>query len=246
MLQRSIPQHDSRDAAVAWVTEHAQGSSATDIAVAGNLQLPIATFSLRGVDAFNSAKFSLAHLLQAGYEYIVIPSDVSILDAELTELVTSIPGEPWPQRVPNNPAISVVRAKQSGIEKAARRVPSSLSFIAGKTRLWPNCPNTLSEEYCWITSRVTELKIPALEGPGVFEIRSPWPDQLVTLTDTHGQLLASTKLSDNNQWETLPIPASPGGQPRSAILTVTHVHSPQSRGINSDTRRLGIAVRNGG
>jgi len=246
MLQRASLQHDSRDAAVAWITEHAQSSNAADVAVAGNLQLPIATFSLRGVDAFNSTKFSLAHLLQAGYEYIVIPSDMSLLDAELTELVTSISGEPWPQRVPSNPAISVVRAKQSGIEKAARRVPSSLSFIAGRTRLWPNCPNTPSEDYCWITSRVTELTIPALVGPGVFEIRSPWPDQTVTVTDTHGQLLASTKLSDNNQWETLPIPASPAGQPRTVLITVTHVHSPQSRGINNDTRRLGIAVRNGG
>jgi hypothetical protein len=256
ILKRSFLQHDSRDTAVAWITEHAQSPTAPDIAIAGSLQLPIATFSMRGVDAFNPATLSLAHLLQAGYEYIVIPSDVSLLDAELTELITSIPGEPSPQRVPANPAISIVRAKLSGIEKAARRVTSSLTFIAGRTRLWPICSTTPqgspsrtaapSEDYCWITARVTELAIPSLSGPGVFEIRSPWPDQTVTVTDTHGQLLASTKLSGSNQWETLPIPASPSGQPRRVVLTITHVHSPQARGLNSDTRRLGIAVRNGG
>ncbi len=260
MLHRALLWHDSRDTAVAWITQHSQSSEARDIAVAGSLQLPISIFALRGVDAFNPAKLSIAHLLQAGYEYIVIPSDMALLDAELSEIVTSIPGEPWPQRIPNNPAISIVRAKPSGVERAARRVPSSLAFIAGKARLWPVCSTTApeattktsitNEDYCWITSRVTELVIPALLGPGVFEIRSPWPDQTVTVTDTHGALLASTKLSDTNNWETLPIPAITSDQPnstlpRNIILTLTQVHSPQSRGLNRDTRRLGIAVRNG-
>ena len=240
-------QHDSRDTVVAWLAEHTDITvNSTDIAVAGVLQLPIHTFALRGVDAFNTTKQTLAHLLQAGYEYIVIPSDLTLLDAELAEIALSIPGEPWPQRVPHSPAISIVRAKPHGIEKAARRAPSTLSFIAGKTLLWPNCPAKPGEDYCWITARVTELTIPALEGTGIFEIRSPWPEQTVTLTDTHGQLLASTKLTASDQWETLPIPASPGGQARTVYLTVTQVHSPQSRGVNGDTRRLGVAVRNGG
>lgn len=245
MLRNSTQLHDSRDAAVNWITEHTQSATTTDIAVAGSLQLPIATFALRGVDAFNPLKLSTAQLLQAGYEYIVIPSDMALLDAELSEIITSIPGEPWPQRIPSNPAISILRAKPSGIDRAARRVPSSLTFIAGNKRLWPICPSTTREEYCWITSRVTELLIPALPGPGIFEIRSPWPDQTVTITDTHGGLLASTKLTDTPSWDTLPIPASPSGQARTVILTISQVHSPQSRGINSDTRRLGIAVRNG-
>lgn len=244
-------QHDSRDATLAWIVQHSSTQTTTttnntDIAVAGALQLPIHVFAMHGVDAFNTDKQTLAHLLQAGYEYIVIPSDVTILDAELTEIVTSIPGEPWPQRVPRNPAISIVRAKPHGIEKAARRAPSTLSFIAGRTLLWPNCPAKPGEDYCWITARVTELAIPALEGPGIFEIRSPWPEQTVTLTDMHGQLLASTKLTEGAPWETLPIPASPDGQPRTVYMTVTQVHSPQSLGINGDTRRLGVAVRNGG
>lgn len=246
-IQATRTQTDSRDAVVTWIAEHSSSpASNADIAVAGALQLPIHTFALRGVDAFNTTKHSLAHLLQAGYEYIVIPSDVALLDAELTEIVTSIPGEPWPQRVPRNPAISIVRAKPHGIEKAARRIPSSLSFIAGKTLLWPNCPPAPGEDYCWITARVTELAIPPLVGPGIFEVRSPWPDQTVTVTDTHGHLLASTKLTARDQWETLPIPASPGGQARTVYMTISQVHSPESRGINGDTRRLGVAVRNGG
>ncbi|MFN4894217.1 MAG: hypothetical protein ACK5GN_11280 [Pseudomonadota bacterium] len=252
LIETNYRQHDSRDTAISWIAErsgvHTTSSTSTtpDIAVAGALQLPIRTFTMPGVDAFSTSKLTLAHLLQAGYEYIVIPSDLAHLDAELTEIVASIPGEPWPQRVPRNPAISIVRAKPHGIDKAARRAPSTLSFIAQSNQLRPKCPTQPGEDYCWITARVTELTFPALSGPGTFEIRSPWPDQTVTLTDTHGQLLASTKLTASEQWETLPIPASPGGQARTMLLTVTQVHSPQSRGVNQDTRRLGVAVRNGG
>jgi hypothetical protein len=237
--------HDSRDALVDWIATEDNRSQA-DIAVAGNLLIPVSTFALLGVDAFNPEKVSLAELIQTGYEYIALPTDMSLLDAELTELVTSFPGEPWPQRVPKSPAISIVKIKPQGVEKAARKAPSKLSFIAGKSLLWPNCPGISGEEYCWITARITELSIPALVGPGVFEVRSPWPNQSVTITDQHGQLLASTKLTNSDTWETLPIPASPSGQPRTVFLKISQLHSPHSQGLNSDRRRLGIAVRNGG
>lgn len=237
--------HDSRDALVDWIATEDNRSQA-DIAVAGNLLIPVSTFALLGVDAFNPEKVSLAELIQTGYEYIALPTDMSLLDAELTELVTSFPGEPWPQRVPKSPAISIVKIKPQGVEKAARKAPSKLSFIAGKSLLWPNCPGISGEEYCWITARITELSIPALVGPGVFEVRSPWPNQNVTITDQHGQLLASTKLTNSDTWETLPIPASPSGQPRTVFLKISQLHSPHSQGLNSDRRRLGIAVRNGG
>ena len=244
-VARASNRHDSRDALAQWIATQAPELHA-DIAVAGALQLPVSIFSTSGVDAFDLKKLSLAQLIQSGYDYIVIPTDVNLLDAELTELVTSFPGEPWPQRVPINPAISVVRVKSNGIEKAARRVSSKLGFIAGKSLLWPICPGVSGEEYCWITARVTELSIPALNGPGVFEVRSPWPNQGVTITDTHGQLLASTKLTNSESWETLPIPASPGGQPRMVYLKVSELHSPHSQGLNADQRRLGLAIRNGG
>jgi hypothetical protein len=237
--------HDSRDALIQWISSKTPGLDA-DIAVAGSLQLPVSIFSAPGVDAFDLQKLSLAQLIQTGYDYLVIPTDVTLLDAELTELITSFAGEPWPQRVPTNPAISVVKVKPNSIEKAARRVPSRLGFIAGRSLLWPICPGISGEDYCWITARITELSIPALNGPGVFEVRSPWPNQSVTITDTHGQLLASTKITNSESWETLPIPASPGGQPRIVYLKISELHSPHSQGLNTDQRRLGLAIRNGG
>jgi hypothetical protein len=246
ILEANSYQVESRDNATAWITTQAADRSIGDIAIAGELQLPIHTFELKGVDAFNTSKHSLAYLIQAGYEYVILPSDHSLLDAELTELVLSIPGEPWPERVPRNPAISIVRAKPTGIDKAARRAPSKLAFIAGSEYLWPLCKTTPNESYCWISARVTELALPAQNGAGIFEIRSPWDDQVVTITDSHGQLLASTKLKASQDWESLPIPASSDSRTRSVTMTLSQVHSPQSRDLNKDTRRLGVAVRAGG
>jgi hypothetical protein len=246
IIEANNNQIESRDNATEWITKQAANLPMSDIAVAGELQLPIKTFAQNGVDAFSAKKRSLADLIQSGYEYIVLPSDHALLDAELTEIVLSIPGEPWPERVPRNPAISIVRAKTHGIEKAARRAPSTLAFIAGSTYLWPLCKTTPNESYCWINTRLTELTLPAQSGPAIFEIRSPWDEQTVTITDSHGQLLASTKLKASQEWETLPVPASSDSRPRSVTMTLTQVHSPQSRGLNSDTRRLGVAIRAGG
>lgn len=244
IITTHLQQRDSRDTATAWIQHRVDTDPDSDIAVAGALQLPISIFSLPGVDAFNSSTLSLAHVIQSGYDYIVIPTDVTLLDAELTELIISLPGQPWPQRVPQNPAISIVRVKPSGIKRAAKRAPHALSFIAGQSRLWPLCPGASHEPYCWITTRVTELTIPPVNGPGILEIKSPWPGQTVTIHDQSGTLLASTKLTGTDTWETLPIPKLPNAQGRTVIMTVNRIHSPQSQGISNDPRRLGIAIKN--
>lgn len=46
--------HESRDGTVTWL--QSELPLATDIAIAGNLQLPIHVFALPGVDAFNPMK----------------------------------------------------------------------------------------------------------------------------------------------------------------------------------------------
>jgi hypothetical protein len=233
---------DSRDQVVTWLqTERPRES---DVAIAGPLQIPIHVFSLPGVDAFNPEKQSLAQLIQAGYEFIVVPTEMDHLDAELTELLHSIAGEPWPQRVPRNPAISILHIKANSHLQAAARAPNTLHFSLLGTQLQPQCTPDGGEPYCWISSRITHLFLPkASSGYGSLEIMSPWTAQVVTVSDSHGTLLASTKLTQAGVWESLPIPLRRGNESAPFLLSATQVKSPESQGVSSDRRRLGLAIK---
>lgn len=242
---------DSRDEVVEWLSKQwlskqqlSQNRPAQeDVAIAGPLQLPIETFTLPGVDAFDPAKSQLASLIQSGYTYIVVPTDLQTLDAELAEIVQSIPGNSTRQRVPISPAISILRAKDSGVPVAAARAPSSIVLTPQGDRLTPQCRSFAAESHCWITSRITQVTVPQITTTQSFEIMSPWSDQIVTLTDGNGTLIASTKLKVPGAWESIPVTPRQGRGNTPLILTVSQVHSPHSRGLNSDTRRLGVAVR---
>jgi hypothetical protein len=232
---------DSRDLVVQWLQTSRPRES--DVAIAGPLQLPIHVFALPGVDAFNQEKQSLAELVQAGYEFIVAPTNMTHLDAELTEIVHSMAGEPWPQRVPNTPAISILHVKASGLLQAAARAPRILNFSLNGSHLQPQCTPQGEERYCWVTSKTTHLSIPRALGYGSLEIMSPWTPQVVSVSDSHGTLVASTKLKQPGVWESLPIPLRSGSETTGFILSVSQVKSPESQGTSSDRRRLGVAVK---
>ncbi len=241
ILAKARNTHESRNQVVQWVSQNR--SAQDDVAIAGPLQLPIQTFAVSGVDAFDPAKSPLAKLIQSGYTYIVVPTDLQTLDAELAELVQSIPGNPSPQRVPANPAISILRVKERNVAVAASRAPFTIQLLSQGERLIPQCASYAKESHCWITARVTQVAIPQLTATHSFEIMSPWPDQLVTLVDSKGALLASVKLKVPGTWESIPISAREGQASTALTLSISQVHSPESMGLSSDTRRLGIAVR---
>ena len=241
LISSQTSRSESRDYVTHWIESERDINN--DVAIVGSLQLPISIFTLRGVDAYSPTKQSLAELAQSGYEIFIVPSDINFLDAEIAELNQSIAGEPWPQRVPINPAISILKIKPHGLEKAARRAPRTLAFNSSKGSAYPVCPEMARESHCWISSRITELKLPEVNGPTNLEVMSPWSNQLVTVSDSTGGLLASLKLRKTNTWETLPIPTPPNTGLRSVIVTITAVHSPESQGVNPDRRRLGLAIR---
>jgi hypothetical protein len=241
MLRESVQLVDSRDIVVDWLQSARPISE--DVAISGPLQFPVHVFTNPGVDAFNPERQSLASLIQAGYQFIVVPTDMAHLDAQLTEIILSIPGESWPQRVPKSPAISILRVKKSALPHAANRAPSTLTLSLRNLNLTPACTHTDGEQYCWITTRVTTLSLPNAQAHGTVEIMSPWPDQHVTVSDSQGTLLASTKLKQAGTWETLPIPLRRSNPEHDIILTLSRVTSPESQGVSSDRRRLGVAVR---
>ncbi len=240
-VAQAMAMTDSRDQIVAWLSNSRPAQS--DVAIAGTLQLPIQTFLISGVDAFNPEKNSLARLIQSGYSYFVVPTDLQALDAELTEIVQSIPGNPAPQRVPINPALSILKVKDRNLHVAASRSPSSITFISRDQKLTPLCSSFAAESHCWITARITQITISALGDTQSFEIMSPWPDQVVSLADGDGTLVASIKLKTPGVWESVPVSPRLVHTETPLVLTISDVHSPQSRGLSADTRRLGVAVR---
>jgi hypothetical protein len=240
-LSDTLSRVDSRDQVIHWLSHERPRNS--DVAVAGDLQLPISVFSIPGVDAFNPKTRSIATLIQEGYSFFVVPTDLSNLDAELTEIMLSIPGNASPQRIPANPAISILRAKAGAAAFAASRAPASFAFTYDSGALIPTCAKSTGESHCWISSLITTLQLPVVAGTHTLEVMSPWSQQTINITDQSGTLVASTKLNAPGEWEQLPIHARADSPELLLTMTIQHVHSPESQGLSSDPRRLGVAIR---
>jgi len=232
---------ESRDN-VAWWLSHDRAPD-SDVSVAGPLQLPISLLNLPGVDAFNPQERTIPELIQQGYSFFIVPTQLAHLDAELTEILQSLPGNSLLQRVPSNPAISILRARNTSISAAALRAPASMTFTVDSSSLSPICPSNNTEPYCWVSTLVTQLNLPELQEARTLEMMSPWPNQVITLTDSTGMLLTSTKLAAAGTWESVPIPSIRNRSASSVTLTISQVHSPLSRGLSADPRRLGVAIR---
>jgi hypothetical protein len=241
---------DTRDAAIAAITRITATEPNVDIAVAGPLQLPIQTFALPGVDAFDPAKTSAAHLLQRGFTYLVLPTDQAAraLTTDIGDIHTDLPGLPPPQRVPNNPAISIVRATTAAhLTAAAKAAPAHLEVTVAGDRLLPRCASP-DEGYCWLTHRSTTIQAaPGIPTTGVelnWEVRTPWEAQQLTVAAADGRVLLQLPLPATQEWHRLAIPSAALTASSFPLqLVVPQVHAPASRSHSSDTRRLGVAVR---
>lgn len=250
LLHEHLSHTDTRDAAIAAITRITNTEPDADIAVAGPLQLPIQTFTLPGVDAFDPAKAPAAQLFQRGFTYLVLPSDqvLPVTTAGIGEIHTDLPGLPPPQRVPNNPAISIVRATTAAhLTAAAQQAPAHLEVTVAGDALLPHC-SSREEGYCWLSARRTTVQAPPgapAAGIGLhWEVRTPWQPQQLSVTAADGTVLHALTLTATQEWHQLVLPAralTPSSFPLQLI--VTQVHAPASRSQSSDTRRLGVAVR---
>jgi hypothetical protein len=229
---------DSRDEVVTWLTSDRPLTD--DVAVAGPLQLPFSALALPGVDTFDPTKRSLTSLLQSGYRFIVVPSSPNFFHAELFAIAKSIPGETWPQRVPYNPAITILRASPSSAHSLRQLTRFELAVSQVGDALIPECGPT-SEQHCWIQSLTTTLALPRTNVPTYLEVMSPWPRQHIEILDSDNSIVSSIQLDSPNMWKRLVVP--PAGEPRTFIMRIAEIHSPASQGVSKDARRLGIAIK---
>ncbi len=238
IIRNALHTNDSRDEVVTWL--NAERPIGHDVAVAGPLQLPFPTLSLPGVDTFDPSARSLASLVASGYRYVILPGDGTAFDPSLFSIERIIPGEPSPQRVPKNPAMTIARAVPFAAPASTKLALIELVFSEVGTTLIPQCP-TSGEPHCWIQTIAAYVAIPAIGSSASLKVMSPWPHQHVELLARDGTLIARTTLDAPNLWEELVVP--PAAEPRQLLLKITEVHSPASQGISKDTRRLGIAIK---
>lgn len=237
IIRDSMYRGDSRDALFVWF-KNARDTD-EDVAVAGQLQIPWEILNLPGVDTFDLSKTSLETLADRGYRHVIIPTSHSSLVSSSYDVEWRTAGDEKPQRVPNNPSLTIAKPKPS----AAITAETSITFAREHNRLTALCEAS-KEQHCWIQSSVTRANIPSSSEPSAIEVMSPWTRQQIKITTSDGQEIASAPLSEPGVWITIPLPPlSSPERTREVFIHVSQIHSPASQGTGKDTRRLGIAIR---
>lgn len=245
-VSAAINHHDSRDLLAQWLEQ--QQLRDYEIAVAGPLQIPFHLFSLPGVDSFDPEKVSAAQLIQRGYNYIVAPSNRTHSKDLLLTLPQelAIDGATAPQRVPDSPAITIFRVLNEDVSQLALQAKATIALQATNSELKPICPQS-REPYCWLSNLITDVELQG-EMPHdslSFEAMSPWGDQKLSLINSQDKTLATLHFQNPGTWERLeqhlPTPLAASELP--LRLRVEKISSPASRGVSTDTRRLGVALR---
>ncbi len=250
----SILTTDSRLTIQEWL--RSIGARHESTAIAGQLQFPATAYSLPGVSRFDLNKLDVLSLWQAGYNRIVVPKSFQFPEADQI-LVTperSILGSNESLRIVQDPSMSTYQVSNS--EKVIARIESGTDFsrplpvtlsgdTSGKWRL--ECLNRgADEEHCWLTTRVSYLKIaapdPASSLAMVVQFQSPWEQEMVLQVGSWKRKVGLTP----GIWTEVAI--DPPISELAAYHDVVQVYcpkvsSPKEMGLNGDSRRLGVALR---
>jgi hypothetical protein len=126
----------------------------------------------------------------------------------------------------------------------------------GSTALHCDSSETKKEDDCWLSGRFGQLLIINPEdrftpdaAPRAtkvsFKVMTPWENQTITVTSggvTTPLSFAGTKPGD---WiaQSVEVSAQVLSGDAPIFIAVDQVHSPSTRGLGPDTRRLGVAVQ---
>ena len=190
-----------------------------------------------------------------GYNYLIRPISSGAKD----EVIFHAGISQADQRIVENPAIEIVNLQKISLSSDKQREISQKNEVSSMTLSLKgdkfSCQSG-SEEYCWLTTKLGKVSIPAItEAPGFsgtngmvtvrLEVMSPWAQ-----TETHisfTDFLANVKLPplSPGKWETIDVklPYTELKDEQAFYLWISSVKSPFGEGISEDTRRLGIAIR---
>jgi len=234
---------ESRSLAIDWISQNQ--ISLSDMAIAGNLNLPTQVYGLSGVTKINEIKTTASELYLNGFDKIVvgpsfIPSDEEL---KLLHLENYIAGEKKYSRLSINPEIRIYKFSEDVIQVLSQK---------GET-INPQCSQ--EEGHCWINSRLSMLEIDMTKvridsnNPEIahleIDLMTPWPGQSVTFAIADWAYTFDKFDNIIGKWVTvtLDIPVNRISIVPSLRVLVEEIHSPLTQKISSDPRRLGVAVK---
>jgi hypothetical protein len=252
----SSRQTDSRLQATEWLHAN-QGSSGTidQVALDGSLWMPpfvtyvdgLAQDSLAGITRIHGELPSVAQLFNQGFDRLVTHTRVAqSLPNGLTTKSVEFSGTLEPQRVVNNPAISVVQLSHNTLSQellSSSDLPSYEFVSLKENNIASPKPSTNSESHTWIEHRLTRLKLPEGTTHLRFQAMSPWDGQVIVVRNE--SMLIQLEPTPPAIWRNYSVALPAGVNKNSFVLSVSKIKSPQAEGLSSDTRRLGLAIRPG-
>ncbi|MCB0338545.1 MAG: glycosyltransferase family 39 protein, partial [Bdellovibrionales bacterium] len=246
---------ETRELASNWLLEHLETRG--DTAISGQLMFPPAIYKEFGVSRVND---KLAHgedLFLDGYARYVAGPDFKASDTDhrFLSLIKEFSGESRPQRIVSFPTIRIfeLNLDPGQIWNLSSQIvfppilknDGTIVNVGMDCSGLPKAENYIDEGHCWVNRRLALIELPKSIGASAkeqtlnFEIMTPWSKQVVLIVGADS--LSPIRLDSMTPGEffEISIPVSEKLQ-----IYCEQVHSPFSQGLNSDPRRLAVAVRN--
>ncbi len=241
---------DSRSLAYDWINDSIFHG---DIAVAGTLQMPIFTktvkgntrYTKKGITRYDPKEFDLLQLYQEGYNTVVIGPKVNVQPEanKFLKLVKIFPGQSEIKRVVKNPQISffqfenkallnkeiISNSELSKIKFDISRNESNISF--GTCEQEKNVNNL-----CWANSKINELKIGKRKTVNLKAI-TPWKNQKLRFFNL--QNWEQIQNLDQNLLTTITLNIPE--ESLRVFVEIKEIHSPLTQELSEDSRRLGVS-----
>lgn len=230
---------DTRNQLEEWAnTEHGE------IALSGELQPHRALRELPHVTIISGTESSDS-LFQKGFDTVALPAWQNLTPGLLaaSEEFKSIPGIESEQRIVESPAIHLYRLS------AQLQTPSTINF----PRIAIPIDQPLGvepEPYLWISNRLTRLELPSPASKKLklklqLTIMSPWKDQQFELIGNGWQQNVLLNQQNPGEWKAtvIEVPRSAYFSDSTVLLRIATIARPAARGLNTDERRLGLAIK---
>ena len=261
----ALKQTDSRSVADVWLSKHQ--APMLDTAIAGELQFPPQTYLRKGVTKFNQMLVRPVDLYLSGFDRVVLGPEAPISEEQhkYLKLEKNFSGEGSLQRIVKNPRVDIF-SFEAGEEFTSllfnhiANFPDPALVIKANYSSndqepfchYENQPAPQTEEWCWIEKRIAHVVfdnpdvLSAYKGEVTLEVMSPWLGQKVEFLLPGWSQKISIDDSAPGAWQLIKakIPVPLLQQEKGFALRVRRVHSPLSQEMSSDTRRLGLAIRN--
>ena len=236
---------DTRVALYEWLREQ----EPNEVAITGDIQPQESIRQMPGV-AIVPPSTSVSELYQNGFDLLAVltrqgqPSIDSSSSLVSVENLREFSGSLSSARVLKSPTVTVYRLNPVNHPQQSLLPSVPLPLTDEQFNATPD------EPYRWINERVVFLKFPTVRAPTEqqsvrFELMSPWKGQQIELigTDWHHRILLNQQ--NPGEWgvQELNVPRGALIDGEGLILRIARISSPASRNLSSDTRRLGIALR---